>query len=465
MKISICTSFIGTLDYFVTKGDLFQRVEPKTSVKNEVSDDIDYYLFTNLNELELVPYVGAHWTIVNVSQKPDSRIENDVQHSRYYKFQLHNYFLRTNCQYDSIIYIDHYLQLNPTVDWNAIAQDALNQASDDNLALVQTFHKDEFNSIYFEAQKIISGCCDSAANINGALDFLYMLDPQIDLQQTILFRENWFFVYCPKHRPTRDHFDVFWEHYMNPKYTTKRDQPLWNFLFLLRKKTSPVTNLVKYLDNPGIKERYKIYYDETKPKSFDRMISIGGDCGVAGGLRNHKFKEFAYPFDWNVTLLPFIIKCFESRFTIFDTVLNNCVKSGNQHFKYNDLIYFYHDNMNVVDESFREKYKKRSARFIELLESDKSLLLIRKFSTDTIKDLMELEKIIETNYPKLNFSILLINNVHETENPSKRIIHKYAERDCFLTLANDVYGVSQEKSYGCVTDTLREYSSVTFPQP
>ena len=223
--------------------------------------------------------------------------------------------------------------------------------------------------------------------------------------------------------------------------------------------------LVKYLDNPGIKGRYKIYYDETKPKSFDRMVSIGGDCGVAGGLRNHKFKEFAYPFDWNVTLLPFIIKCFESRFTIFDTALNNCVKSGNQHFKYNDLIYFYHDNMNVVDESFREKYKKRSARFIELLESDKSLLLIRKFSTDTIQDLMELEKVIENNYPNLNFSILLINNIHETENPSKRIIHKYAERDCFLTLANDVYGVSQEKSYGCVTDTLREYSSVTFPQP
>ena len=29
---------------------------------------------------------------------------------------------------------------------------------------------------------------------------------------------------------------------------------------------------------------------------FDRIISLGQDCGVAGSLRTIKYKEFSYPF-------------------------------------------------------------------------------------------------------------------------------------------------------------------------
>ena len=44
---------------------------------------------------------------------------------------------------------------------------------------------------------------------------------------------------------------------------------------------------------------------------FDRIISIGQDCGVAGSLRKKGYKESSYPFDWSVTNLNFIKESFK----------------------------------------------------------------------------------------------------------------------------------------------------------
>ena len=41
-------------------------------------------------------------------------------------------------------------------------------------------------------------------------------------------------------------------------------------------------------------------------------------------LRNIKYKEASYPFDWNVTQLSFIIKCFEDNFQNFTDNFDNC---------------------------------------------------------------------------------------------------------------------------------------------
>ena len=40
---------------------------------------------------------------------------------------------------------------------------------------------------------------------------------------------------------------------------------------------------------------------------YFRVISLGGDCGVAGSLRHIGYKEQSYCFDWAVTKLNFIV--------------------------------------------------------------------------------------------------------------------------------------------------------------
>ena len=54
---------------------------------------------------------------------------------------------------------------------------------------------------------------------------------------------------------------------------------------------------------------------------FDKIISIGQDCSVGEGLRQLKFKDASYPFDWSITSLEFIKDSF---FTKFNNFVINC---------------------------------------------------------------------------------------------------------------------------------------------
>lgn len=197
---------------------------------------------------------------------------------------------------------------------------------------------------------------------------------------------------------------------------------------------------------------------------FDRIISIGQDCGVAGSLRNIKYKECSYPFDWNVTSLEFIITSFKENFKNFETIFNDCEKSGNGFLKYKNHIYFYHDDKQV-NSNIIKKYSKRSLRLNALLNENKTVLFVRKCKTDSIKDVQVLKECIISSYPNLKFKILLINNIKEDITDDK-IIHKYKEQSCFLTYRNDIYThTNMEKAYGCVYEELENFDSVIFVQP
>lgn len=252
----MCASVFGDLNYFLRKGGVYYN--PKMAKPHETLK-MDYYLFTNIPKEELKPYIEDHWQVININVVPNNNIKNNTQLSRYYKFQLHHYFAQQNkTDYDWIIYIDHYLLIAPNVDWCSIVEPVIQKASDTNLALIQTFHKDGYNNIKLEAQMIIRGNADTKQNVENGLNYLQSLDPSVNLNKDITFSENWFFLYSPKHKPTVDHFDLFWGHYLNPKYSTKRDQPLWNYLLHYRKPRihNTIINLIKYICNINLAKCY-----------------------------------------------------------------------------------------------------------------------------------------------------------------------------------------------------------------
>ena len=198
---------------------------------------------------------------------------------------------------------------------------------------------------------------------------------------------------------------------------------------------------------------------------FDRIISLGMDCGVAGSLRNIGYKDFSYPFDWNVTTLKFIINSFNSKFKNFENIFDKCEKSGNGSLKYDNSIYFFHDDKKVTN-NLKQKYIKRSLRLNNLLNSNKKILFIRKAPNDKIKDIQLLKKEIIINYPNLKFKLLLLNNIKKENIYDEYIIHKYKDSKCFLSYNNDIYlHQSREKAYNCVFEELKNFKSPTFKQP
>lgn len=195
---------------------------------------------------------------------------------------------------------------------------------------------------------------------------------------------------------------------------------------------------------------------------FDRIISLGQDCGVAGSLRTIKYKEFSYPFDWNITSLNFIIECFKNKFQNFENIINDCIPSKNGKLKYKNDIYFYHD----ITKEIKEKYIKRGLRLHNLLNEDKKILFVRKAPNDLIQDIKFLKKTIQENYPNLNFKILLLNNIENENINDEHIIHKYYNLDCFVSYNNDVYKHrNMKRGYKCVYQELKNFDSIKFEQP
>lgn len=200
---------------------------------------------------------------------------------------------------------------------------------------------------------------------------------------------------------------------------------------------------------------------------YHRVIPLGSDCGVAGSLRKYGYKEKSYCFDWTVTKLNFIIDSFNNKFKNFENLFENCEKSGNQKLKYNNSIYFYHDD-NIVSNALKQKYIHRSKRLHDLCKCKKNILFIRKGKNDSIEDIQKLKDAIINNYPDLKFKILLLNNIKKYNYFDEHIIHEYYDEECFLTYdkKTDVYThLNSKKAYECVYKELKKIKSEKFIQP
>ena len=203
---------------------------------------------------------------------------------------------------------------------------------------------------------------------------------------------------------------------------------------------------------------------------FDRVISLGQDCSVAGSLRTIKYKEYSYPFDWNITYLNFITDCFRTKFKNFETIFGKCTLCKIGKLCLHNNIHFYHDELKVTEELI-QKYIKRGQRLHNLLNENKKILFIRKAEYESQKNICDLIDVILENYPTLDFKILLINRVVGDEDIDDKytnyIIHRYKATECFTTYSSGRFKHrSIKKSYKCVyTELLNNIKSERFTQP
>ena len=128
------------------------------------------------------------------------------------------------------------------------------------------------------------------------------------------------------------------------------------------------------------------------------IVSLGVDCGVANFLKENGYRNFSLPFDWVVSYGG-VSDIINSEFTNY--INDESVKFLHHRFP-QDI----------------EKIKRRSERFLNLLNGEDEIIFLRKGhsdhhhreSTHIKDDLIDCEKlydILKKKYKKLKFKIIL----------------------------------------------------------
>ena len=178
-------------------------------------------------------------------------------------------------------------------------------------------------------------------------------------------------------------------------------------------------------------------------------LTIGYDCSPAGALKVLNLREFALPFDWVISNIKFLQRCFETNFEYFHKKLT---------FNYNKTrlidhygFQFPHDypltNMtnfenNIGEGVFGEergkfitekwsdyydtvldKYNRRIERFKNIINDTKPIIVLCRYNT---KDVLELKELFIKYYK--NNNIYFVNSCNEVfENDYIKNI--YTEKD------------------------------------
>lgn len=201
---------------------------------------------------------------------------------------------------------------------------------------------------------------------------------------------------------------------------------------------------------------------------YDYFISLGEDCSVAGALRNLKYKDMSYPFDWCVTKLTHVIDVFSGKSEkMYSRSANAKVKSTD------NSVYYYHEPI-YSEESVRgitSKYSRRTCRLFELCKeaqnNNKSVMFVRIGQYDRVEDLKSLKQLIIQKFPTLAFKILLINGICENSD-DEQIIHISLENRYFLSYRDDVFKHQLEKDvvYRAIEQVIKEHKIKNiFEQP
>ena len=169
-------------------------------------------------------------------------------------------------------------------------------------------------------------------------------------------------------------------------------------------------------------------------------LTIGGDCAPAAALRNLNLRECALPFDWIVSNINSLQKCFETNFVNFHKkiVLNRTKTRLIDYYGFE----FPHDyplsHMNDVENNIGEgafgeengkcitdkwndyygivldKYNRRIERFKNIINEDKPIIVLCKYTT---RDVLELQKLFIKYYKITNiYFINSSNEIFENDN-------------------------------------------------
>lgn len=171
----------------------------------------------------------------------------------------------------------------------------------------------------------------------------------------------------------------------------------------------------------------QVFAKQSKNKPYDAVVSLGNMCQVAHQLDINNKRGPAYPLDW--VIVPFPSLCFfianEGQLFLQPDQLVLCENqvdgqgNGNVQTFIKDLYYqieFVHDFEYTHDflkdyATIKEKYDRRVERFFELLNSKKKVLLVRRGIN--YQQAVLLDELLKQKYPKLNYTILALDNTEE----------------------------------------------------
>lgn len=146
------------------------------------------------------------------------------------------------------------------------------------------------------------------------------------------------------------------------------------------------------------------------------IIPIGVDCGMATFCKKFNLRNISLPFDWVVSYNGVSNSIYDNLKSYTDPLTNRVN---------NYDIYFHHDfiNSNTYNQD-KEKYIRRCKRLIDILEtSTDNIIFCRKghachhhhehngkysHITSDIDDAENLNQILSTKYPQLNYKIIVV---------------------------------------------------------
>jgi hypothetical protein len=149
-------------------------------------------------------------------------------------------------------------------------------------------------------------------------------------------------------------------------------------------------------------------------------IPLGIDCDVANFLNKYGLRKASLPFDWNVSYSG-VSKSIENKFANFTDF------AGQDRIN-DEGVYFHHDFLeDSMTQTDKDKYSRRCERLLAILETGNDqgddILFIRKghmcyhheeqnckykdMKCDIV-DSLSLNKVLQSQYPKLKYKIILV---------------------------------------------------------
>lgn len=146
------------------------------------------------------------------------------------------------------------------------------------------------------------------------------------------------------------------------------------------------------------------------------IISIGADCGMADFCKKYNLRNMSLPFDW-VGSCQGVSKCIDEDFTDFIPELGNTINKYEIHFHHNFI------DRDKYDED-KARFLRRIERFQNILQTSKDEIIFCRKGHGThnhhdhtgkysdlkndIDDAEELDRILSTRYPNLNYKIIVM---------------------------------------------------------
>ena len=158
--------------------------------------------------------------------------------------------------------------------------------------------------------------------------------------------------------------------------------------------------------------------------NYKFVISLGNGCQPAIHLRRNGLRRASFPLDWLGTRPNALISLFETRFDKFLEKEYVVAREHNGLYseKIVDTFYnltFFHDfsvgGLRTELAAVQEKYARRINKLYSILESEGPVLFIRTQLSEYYAK--QFVSILTTQFPKLKFTLLVINR--ETEEPNE----------------------------------------------